>query len=70
MHMRNVMLLWWACALMLVACSSQPPQPVVEQARLPEPPAELMVPVEPNFLSRLLNFLSDSQPKPTPAQSD
>ena len=59
-------------ALALCACASPshappaPMQPVeVPPARLTPAPADVMVKREPNFLTRLLNFLSDSPLKPT-----
>ena len=48
----------------LSGCASPlPPASVpmeVQPPKLPSPPADVMVKREPNFLSRLLNFLSDS----------
>lgn len=64
---RTVLLL--TCALALCACASPLPAPMepveVEPARLAPAPSDVMVKREPNFLSRLLNFLSDSPAKPT-----
>lgn len=64
---RTVLLL--ICALALCACASplRPAPKVVEvpSAHLAPAPADVMQPREPNFLSRLLNFLSDSPAMPT-----
>jgi len=57
------------CVMALTACSSTPPVPrLVEtpQLHLPPPPADVMVPREPNFLERIRSFFSDSAPTPTP----
>ena len=58
------------CALALAACASNLPPPMqpveVAPPRLAPAPADVMVERQPNYLSRLLNFLSDSPAKPTP----
>lgn len=58
------------CAVALCACASPLPAPMqpvmVEPPQLAPAPADVMVKREPNFLARLLNFLSDSPLKPTP----
>lgn len=52
------------CAGALCACASPQPAPmqpvVVEPPHLAPAPADVMMKREPNFLARLLNFLSDS----------
>ena len=65
--MRSISLLT-ACALALAGCSSLPAAPrLVEtpQLVLPPAPADVIVPREPNFLQRIQNFFSGSEPKPT-----
>ena len=50
-------------AMALTGCASQPPVPPakvpvqVQRAQLPDPPPELMVPVQADFLARLQTFL-------------
>lgn len=60
--------LWLACALAIAGCTSAPPVRVVETQcpELSPVPADVMVTREPNFLERLLSFLSASPAKPTP----
>lgn len=56
------------CALAIAGCTSTPPVRLVETQcpELSPPPADVMVKREPNFLERLLSFLSASPAKPTP----
>lgn len=69
--MRNVrvMLLWLLPGLGLSSCATQLPPaktPVlVQPARLPPPPADVMVPREQTFLQRLLTFSSTSPARQT-----
>ena len=62
-----------ACALALSGCQSPlPPAPrLVEtpKAVLPPAPADVMVEREPNFLKRLLDFLSEKPAEPTPSST-
>ena len=68
--LRNTTLLL-GFALVLSGCPSLPsPPPPPVQRHLPPIPADVMVPREPNFLTRLLNFLQDSPAKPTLSSSN
>lgn len=69
----NTWLTWLLCALALSGCATPalPPVPpsVIEapRLRLPEPPAEVMLPREPNFRLRLLDFFCPSCTTPMPS---
>src|SRR5260363_87712 len=63
LRMRVLWLIW----IPLAACTSVsgPPLAVVADCpQLPPPPASIMIPREPNFQSRLLDFLSSSPSSP------
>ena len=71
MHRLQKIALLLSCAVVIFGCAS--PSPLVpaparplelEPPQLAPAPAQVMVKREPNFLSRLLNFLSDSPARP------
>ena len=62
------------CVMAACACGSLPSAPpqVIEipVARLPPPPAEVMVPREANFRARLLRIFLPSPTTPTPSSAN
>ena len=74
----NTWPIWLLCVLALSSCATPdlPPAPpsVIEapRLRLPDPPAEVMQPREPNFRQRLLDFFCPSctTPMPSPGSSE
>lgn len=72
MHCRIGIAFFASCAMLAGACQSLPdvPRPVeTPQVRLPPAPPEVMKEREPNFLKRLLDFLSDSPQRPMRSSS-
>ncbi len=61
---------WMNCAiamlLLLTSCAATKLAPPSSLPQLPPLPAEISQPMEPNFLPRMLSFLSGKRPEPIP----